>query len=183
MKCLTGDDPSTDSQVDEVQLLHCTATSGSFTLTFRQQTSSLIAFSADAATIKTSLEALSSIGMVEVSFSSGTVACSDQLSGNHYILITFLTEHGDLPAIKASTTQLANAASGNTPGTGTILTATDGSVFGVFSSVLGTKENLECSNHGICDTSAGVCNCESGYSSSDGRGGKGTKSDCGHRLS
>lgn len=37
LQCPTGDDPLTLSQVNEVQLLSCTATSGSFDLLFKRQ--------------------------------------------------------------------------------------------------------------------------------------------------
>eukprot|EP01036_Dinobryon_divergens_P028154 gene28154-37053_t len=62
----------------------------------------------------------------------------------------------------------------------------------------GTKENAECSNRGVCETSNGVCLCSSdfetsngynaegecscftGFGSSDGKSGSGTKRDCGY---
>ena len=58
------------------------------------------------------------------------------------------------------------------------------------SSYKGTKENALCSNHGLCDTTTGSCQCQQRliegtsqylyrYSSSNGYGKKGTRGDCG----
>lgn len=50
----------------------------------------------------------------------------------------------------------------------------------------GTKENVYCSNHGVCDFDTGTCLCfQSRYNyfyweSSDGYGHLGTRGDCGH---
>ena len=46
----------------------------------------------------------------------------------------------------------------------------------------GNKENSECSLHGRCDRSSGICECDSGYTSSDGSGNIGTRGDCGASL-
>ena len=48
-------------------------------------------------------------------------------------------------------------------------------------SILGTKERVQCSNHGVCDFVEGTCECYGGYGNSDGRGGQGTIGDCGYR--
>ena len=42
--CPHGDDPHTDTDVSEVQYLSCSHTSGSFTLSFRGQTTGSIAY-------------------------------------------------------------------------------------------------------------------------------------------
>jgi len=44
VSCPSGDDPHTDNQASEVQYLACTHTSGTFTLSFRGQTTGSIAF-------------------------------------------------------------------------------------------------------------------------------------------
>ncbi len=44
----------------------------------------------------------------------------------------------------------------------------------------GTKEDLFCSNRGVCDTSVGVCSCNTNYFTSNGYGLAGQRGDCGH---
>lgn len=53
-----------------------------------------------------------------------------------------------------------------------------------FNSLIGTTENVECNNHGICDYSVGECKCFKGWTSGDGRrqGGEGIEGDCGYRV-
>ena len=46
----------------------------------------------------------------------------------------------------------------------------------------GTTESLECSGHGVCDYSKGLCTCYGLYSSSDGFGSPGVRMDCGYRY-
>ena len=47
----------------------------------------------------------------------------------------------------------------------------------------GTTEDVECSNHGKCDRTTGLCTCDAGWTSSDGSGKYGTKGDCGALIS
>merc|ERR1719163_1901972 len=49
-------------------------------------------------------------------------------------------------------------------------------------SVRGTKENVECSDRGLCDRAEGICTCFTGFASSDGDGNSGSRGDCGHQL-
>lgn len=44
----------------------------------------------------------------------------------------------------------------------------------------GTKEVVECSNHGTCDVATGKCSCTPSFSSSDYDGGVGMWGDCGY---
>ena len=81
------------------------------------------------------------------------------------ILVEFLTELGDLPAIYPTL-----------DGVISVLVNTDGQAL----SVKGTKSNYECSNRGACNVESGRCFCYPGYSSSDGNGKPGTRGDCGY---
>ncbi len=80
--------------------------------------------------------------------------------------ITFLQEHGDVPNLV-----LTESLSGG------------GDTLTLVNSVVGTKEDIECSLHGSCDQTHGVCECDAGWTSSDGRGLYGTKGDCGALIS
>ena len=60
--------------------------------------------------------------------------------------------------------------------------AADTQFDGLGDSLQGNKENILCSNRGICDHMTGLCTCFRGFGSSDGNGGPGTRGDCGHFL-
>ena len=47
----------------------------------------------------------------------------------------------------------------------------------------GNKEDAVCNGRGICDYATGLCNCYTGFSSSDGRGSSGYLGDCGYYTS
>jgi hypothetical protein len=53
-----------------------------------------------------------------------------------------------------------------------------GPTFTVTESVVGTKENKECSDRGVCDRTTGLCACFQYASSGDGHGNSGTRADC-----
>lgn len=46
--------------------------------------------------------------------------------------------------------------------------------------VNGTKDKVECANHGVCDQDTGFCRCMPGYSSSNYEGDVGMVGDCGY---
>ncbi len=64
-ECPTGDDPNTPG-LPEVQLLQCTGSSGSLTLTFRGQMTTPIPWNALESDVEGALEALETIGNVDV---------------------------------------------------------------------------------------------------------------------
>ncbi|GLE07375.1 hypothetical protein PINS_up017537 [Pythium insidiosum] len=179
-ECPRGDDPNTYDDTVERQLLQCIATAGTFTLTFRDQTTPSIPFNANAAAIKAALEGVVADLVVDVSFVGGTTACS---TGNTLVVIDFSSELGSPPALKASRTSLRDAVNGNgQDGSGTIVVATGGTTLLGQNSIKGTRERAFCSHHGKCDFSTGLCSCDKGWASSNGKGGPGPIGDCGYRL-
>jgi hypothetical protein len=154
--CATGDDPDKGTAgVDEVQTVACTASTGTFTLTFRQDTTGSIAYNAAASVVDTALEALTTIDTVTVTLSTGSVACD--ASSGVLIQVTFTSEQGNVPAL------------------------TNSGGYTVAATTTGTKDNAECSSRGVCDRSTGACMCYGGYSSSDGAGNVGTRGDCSYK--
>lgn len=174
--CPVGDDPDTEGQLDERQRLTCTHKgAGSFNFVFRGETAAAVTTAATTIEVKAALESLDGIGEVKVELEdlsngvgdricppSDYVAAEGEVVQNTFI-ITFLTEHGDLPELTL------------------ILSGITSDDLQVKESVIGTKESIECSGRGICETSLGSCTCFSGYSSSDDKGGKGTIPNCGFR--
>lgn len=176
--CPRGDDPLTRGGSPEIQVVHCTATTGSFTLQFRDLETTPISFLATEAELKAELEKLSSIGTVDVVFTDKAAANTTETKtaadrvctalGTNRAIVTFKTDFGDLPAMKAPTLRfIAN-----------LVIETDGTGF----SVRGTKENDMCSNRGLCDYSLGECQCFLGFGNSDGFGNNGPRSDCGRHI-
>lgn len=177
-ECPRGDDPMTENGLPEAQEIICSATTGTFTLSFRGAETASIAFTASEMTIKAELEKLPTIGTVSVFFTDKRDAVSDSdkalkdkvctATGTNRAVVTFMTEFGDLPALSAKV---------STP-TSVITFGRDGAGL----SVGGTKENAVCSNRGKCDTITGECLCFLGFGPSDGFGNEGMRADCGARL-
>ena len=143
----------------EVQSMRCTASSGTFTLSFRGQTTGSIDYDATSSELEAALEALSTIGDITIKFANtntGTAVCAS--SGNN-LNITFNTELGDVP----------------------LLTASSG-IVSFAEEVASSGALLECSGRGDCDRSSGECVCWDQRVSSDGKGGLGTRGDCGHFM-
>ncbi|KAL3660226.1 hypothetical protein V7S43_014757 [Phytophthora oleae] len=176
-ECPRGDDFYT-KDVIERQLIRCIADAGSFTLSFRDESTTRIPFDAAESAVKTALEELSTIGEVNVAFSSGTVACSNSV--NTVMTVDFLTELGDLPSLSGSNALLQDRINGNArDGSGSLVFITGGDSLLGKMSVKGTREYALCSNHGICDFSTGICTCHANFGGSDGNGGPGTIANCG----
>ena len=177
--CPKGDDPGSSDQVNEIQLIQCAATSGTFTVTFREHATAAIAYNANAADIKAALEALDTIVDVTVavydnggSTAGSTVACD---SNGQTIKITFNKNPGNLPPLILGSAGLS--------ATNTLLLKESGAsstYTGSIASVTGTKEEYECSNRGVCNRLTGECVCHPFYASSDGAGAAGNIPNCGH---
>ncbi|KAL9181287.1 hypothetical protein ACHAXT_010092 [Thalassiosira profunda] len=171
--CARGDDPLTTSQVNDVQLLECAADFGSFTLSFKRETTAPISAVASVTEVTNALNALPSLSgqqpKVAVSWMGGVeTACI--ASGNN-IQVTFLQDFGDVPLLIPDGTNLGQTSGSDTP----LLTAQK--------VVTGDKESDICSTHGICDESLGICECLEDWMTSDGYGNAGTRGDCGYRAS
>ena len=175
--CPYGDDPHTQHQHNAVQKLSCSDSdnSGSFELTFRDQTTSPISVTNTASDLEAILNALSTIESVSVTYTDPHIyvgapslaadslqICTDV---GQEIEIEFLSPTGDVPEL--------------------IVTNTHSDIDGMLSITTiqaGTKEFVECSGRGVCDTDTGLCQCHPGYGSSDGQGNVGTRDDCGYKV-
>lgn len=159
------------SQLNDVQLLQCTATSGTFTLSFLGFTTTPISATASLYEFSEALGSLPSIkrsgtdATIDVQFLVySTSACGE--SGND-IQITFNQNFGDLSLIIPNGSSLDHSTISVDP----IITSQK--------SVTGSKESDTCSNRGTC-TETGVCYCLSDWTTSNGYGSPGLRGDCGH---
>ncbi|KAG3253692.1 hypothetical protein PI124_g1773 [Phytophthora idaei] len=169
--CPLGDDPRTTGQAREVQTIRCVYTAlATFTLSFRGKASPLLSSNMLTADIKA---ALATIGDVQVSYSAGpnSGACTLSSQPANIISITFISALGDLPPLQVN-------ADRNTVLLPVFTIDSDG----ISGSVRGTNENAECSNNGVCDYSAGTCQCFDGMATSNGLGGLGLRADCGYLV-
>ncbi|TYZ60351.1 hypothetical protein PybrP1_011202 [[Pythium] brassicae (nom. inval.)] len=170
-----------DCSQHEVQLLKCTATGGTFQLQYRTSAPADIPFDASPGDLRDLL--LSSFGFsgAVVAYSLGSSACSPPTTpatNQNVVSITFTDDPGNLPALRADATSLSLGGSQR----GTVVVAADGATIDAFVSRAGSKESALCSNKGTCNYGTGQCQCAAGYGSSDGRGGVGTRGDCGFIL-
>lgn len=121
--------------------------------------------------VKYALEELPTIANVTVTMTTDgadTAASTVCATGTGtYIDIEFNGNFGDLPEL--TTTKTALTLTGGTSST-TISTRTTG-----------TKDEVECSGQGLCDTDKGLCKCFSQMGSSNGQGDIGRRGDCGFR--
>ena len=187
--CPTGDNPRTTiNSLNDVQYVTCKATSGTFTLQFRGETTKPISAMATASQFQMALARLTTLHSIRhstTSSSSGltfvpsekvtihlrtlegdtaTTVCSED---GTQVQITFLDNFGDLSLLLPDGTQLRHSSS-DTP----LLTTQK--------MVTGTKENDRCSNHGLCNYQTGSCHCIHNYTSSDGYNRPGNRGDCGY---
>ncbi|DAZ96183.1 TPA: hypothetical protein N0F65_012373 [Lagenidium giganteum] len=162
--CPLGADPFDAGKVNEIQTITCTADGGSFTLTFRQQTTGTIAFNANGATLQAALQQLTAVVAVTVTIGAGTAVCSDTGVAT---TVEFTWAQGNLPMMTSTTTSLT--------------LSTGVASLSIAETQAGTKANIECSARGECDRTVGVCKCFNQFLSSDGTGKIGTRGDCGYR--
>uniref|UniRef100_H3GRI8 EGF-like domain-containing protein n=1 Tax=Phytophthora ramorum TaxID=164328 RepID=H3GRI8_PHYRM len=148
--CPRGDDPLTTGQKNEMQIVQCTATGGSFYLFYNGQGAS-IPFDATQSDLDRILRTIKTLPAVKVTFGgTATTVCSSATA--NAVTIEFTYEFGPQPPIKVM---------GSLNG---INSLTGGSVFAA------SAETGQC----MCFT-----NPMPGYRSSDGYGNPGERGDCG----
>jgi len=181
--CPHGDDPLTTGQVNEIQLLKCTATSGYFVLFYKGLPSGDIPTTASASAVKAALLLIPTIRDITVTFSLSTSTVCNSVTGKvNIVSIEFTQNFGPQPPLVPFTQYLV-------PGATALSIVTSGKTLTdsfnkIYTSVVGTKENDVCSNRGICDTASGSCDCFTTNSdiflTSNGYGGPGARGDCGY---
>lgn len=158
--CPTGDNPMTTGELNEIQEIQFSSSTGVFYLSFRGNTTYSIFCNATIDILEYRLEQLFTIHDVKLSRSgnSSTNIC-DTASP---IYVEFVSEFGDLPLMMANETGMA-----------------------AYNSVIvseyqkGSKEDIECSGQGICNEKSGVCQCLERFSSSNGYfDSPGERGDC-----
>jgi hypothetical protein len=104
-RCPFGADPNAELPAGstvfgfENQTISCLATAGSFAIKYRGHTTEDIAYDATPASLKSALEALPSVGVVNVAIdpTTSTTVCAATGTVPVKITVTFRTEPGDLP--------------------------------------------------------------------------------------
>jgi len=174
-RCPYGDDPHTPytwvhwnsknrrnvykDQVNEVQELTCTATTGGFYMSFRGAQTARLVWDLTNDQLEAALEALPTVEDVEVNIPAlrdGPI-CS---AAGTVSWIEFKVPTADAPLLQYSLDGVSD------------MTVTQ--------RFEGTKEYEECSGRGLCDRDTGECSCFPGFGSSDGQSGPGDRGDCGY---
>jgi hypothetical protein len=179
-ECPRGDNPDTPLGKNEIQRLNCSANSGSFFLTFRENTTDEIYWNENIYNFKIKLAKLLSVGNITISYhnisndggaSSAGHGSAKGVCNTTYVDIEFNSELGDLPLITMSGSTLLGKLSFENDAINKGVNITE--------VVKGTRENIECSGKGYCNYDIGMCTCDTGYISSDGHGNPGHRGDCG----
>mmetsp|Transcript_30762 Transcript_30762/g.31311 ORF Transcript_30762/g.31311 Transcript_30762/m.31311 type:complete len:346 (+) Transcript_30762:128-1165(+) len=177
--CPDGDDPLTTAQKNELQLVVCSAITGSFVLFYKGYVSKTIPWYADPGTFRESLLQIPILTDVDIQYSVGNSACN---ATANVIRIEFTEQFGDLPPLVGDPDS-AMVIRGGTVQVFDNGAQTFDSANKLHKSVQGTKEADPCANRGICETKDGTCSCFNAngdaYASSDGYGGAGVRGDCG----
>lgn len=163
------------NQVDEIKLIKCIASGGSFQLLYSMLPPLNVPYDTSSTMLRTLLMTAFNFEDVNVAYSAGQKACSFSTdTAQNVITLTFEVDHGDLPAFRVVTTTLT--------GTPLVTFGENGGTIDGFMSQTGTKENAVCSNKGYCNSDDGTCQCTNGFGSSDGRGSYGSRNDCGYMM-
>jgi hypothetical protein len=192
-RCPWGVDPEqtvSSGWVDETQLLECTCPdvcTGSITLSYKGYSTMSIPYNAGENMIQAALNELPTVEDVLVEIVGSGKVCP---AAGATTKITFLRDVSRMTAYQAlevNSTYLAST--GATPTTAIRTKGAASTVDGQTgtTSVISTKNILECSGRGTCNAEGvndGKCTCYDGYSSSDGRSGLAGETwnyrDCGY---
>lgn len=151
---------------NETQQLRCEATGGYFELEFRGARSGKIFFNASTLDLQNSLQSMSTIGTVELSYDPPTSSAPICSGGLNWINIIFTSELGNLPRLVLHNGTLEGI-----------------TIFDVMTHQDGGGQLFECSGRGDCDRTTGECQCWSYRTSSDGFGTyQGRRGDCAYSL-
>lgn len=168
--CPTGDDPLTGTAIDpagvqrnEVQSFTCRADAGYFTLSFRGATTALIYYDDSLAEVKAKLLSLPTLSAADVETTGSDGVCA---SDGNLVQVRFVQAFGDLPLLVGDADHLKHS--------------TRSPRLVIREEIKGEKEDVYCSDRGLCNAVSGVCDCFGHYATSDGYGAKGTRGDCGY---
>lgn len=161
----------------------CPSCWGGIYLIYDDETTSSISVGANASAVQAELSTLDTLGPASVYDSLAslnvTMAGGDTLCASADAVTTSIgirSPYGNLPSFNLI---------------GSVRDASGSSVGLSFSNGKGTKENVYCANHGVCDFNVGTCVCDRNttafpeewywWESSDGYGGPGGRPDCGYQ--
>jgi hypothetical protein len=185
-QCPRGDDPLTLNQVNEIQLMKCTANSGSFTLYYEGNPSAKIAFTANQDTVEAAIQAITGFIAVKVIFSQNKHASICQTNNPNIVTVEFIEDFGPLRPLVAIADKTMENNGGKVEISADGTTSFVDDFNKVHTSVKGTKENDICSNRGVCTRDEGICKCFDShgdvYVSSNGYGSAGSRGDCGYLI-
>ena len=179
--CKTGDDPLTKEQVNEIQVIKCTATAGSFVLFYDGAPSLPINNDYTADQVRTAILFIPTITDVIVEFSvENSKVCQAQ---PNVVTIEFNQDFGPkVPFIALPDDVIIAQQSSVEVSADGVTDFTDMNQRSIIS-VKGTKENEPCAGRGLCSPLEGTCSCFNSngdaYASSDGYGSSGLRGDCG----
>ena len=181
--CPSGDDPFTETHINEKHTLTRTAAGGTASLSFGKHSATNTPYTASASTVAAAISALRPITAVVGSTKTGvavtlsspaTVWCSS--AGITVTTVKFLANFVKQPLIQADLTSLT-------------LTSTVNATVVVKRTKTGTKESEVCSNRWLCGETVGTCECsltsscpEGCWATSNGYAAAGARGDCGYQA-